>query len=208
MEIIKEKTVAIAGCHTAEILSGKNDTNLLNVVFTETYLQVASLYQQGFRTFLSGMSDGFETIAAEAVLSFQREKEDIELITVQPDFEMVWDEYLLANSCQLICYCDNHDNDTMRIYERAKIEGMPTINLYTLLTDYFTNSSPAKQALQPYNNIDGFSYCKEGILLCYLYGEKPVIAPFERIEKVEQRDDKLYVTLTNKLEVDAYILTE
>lgn len=208
MEIIKEKTVAIAGCHTAEILSGKNDTNLLNVVFTETYLQVASLYQQGFRTFLSGMSDGFEKIAAEAVLSFQREKEDIELITVQPDFEMVWDEYLLANSCQLICYCDNHDNDTMRIYERAKIEGMPTINLYTLLTDYFTNSSPAKQALQPYNNIDGFSYCKEGILLCYLYGEKPVITPFENIEKVEQRGDKIYVTLTNKLEVDAYLLTE
>lgn len=208
MEIIKEKTVAIAGCHTAEILSGKNDTNLLNVVFTETYLQVASLYQQGFRTFLSGMSDGFEKIAAEAVLSFQREKEDIELITVQPDFEMVWDEYLLANSFQLICYCDNHDNDTMRIYERAKAAGMPTINLYTLLTDYFTNSSPAKQALQPYNNIDGFSYCKEGILLCYLYGEKPVIAPFERIEQVEQRDDKLHVTLTNKLEVDAYILTE
>lgn len=208
MEIIKEKTVAIAGCHTAEILSGKNDTNLLNVVFTETYLQVASLYQQGFRTFLSSMSDGFEKIAAEAVLSFQREKEDIELITVQPDFEMVWDEYLLANSCQLICYCDNHDNDTMRIYERAKIEGMPTINLYTLLTDYFTNSSPAKQALQPYNNIDGFSYCKEGILLCYLYGEKPVITPFENIEKVEQREDKIYVTLTNKLEVDAYLLTE
>ena len=36
MEIIKEKTVAIAGSHTAEILSGKNDTNLLNVLFTET----------------------------------------------------------------------------------------------------------------------------------------------------------------------------
>lgn len=208
MEIIKEKTAAIAGSHTAEILSGRNDTNLLNVLFTETYLLVASLYQQGFRIFLSGMSDGFETIAAEAVLRFQKEKTDIELVTVQPDSEMPWDEYLLANSSLLICYCDHHDNDTMQIFERAEKEGMPATNLYALLTDYFANDSPAKQALQPYNNIDGFSYCKEGILLCYLYGEKPIIASFENIEQVEQRDDKLYVTLTNELEVDAYILSE
>lgn len=209
MEIIIEKTVAIAGCHTAEILSGKNDTNLLNVLFTETYLLVASLYQQGFKTFLTSMSDGFETIAADAVRRFQKEKTDIELVTtVQPDSEMQPDEYLLANSSLLICYCDHPNKDAMRILERAKKNGMPATNLYTLLTDYFANDSPAKQALQPYNNIDGFSYCKEGILLCYLYGEKPVIVPFENIEQVEQRDDKLYVTLTNKLEVDAYILSE
>ena len=208
MEIIKEKTAAIAGSHTAEILSVRNDTNLLNVLFTETYLLVASLYQQGFRTFLCGMSDGFETIAADAVRRFQKEKTDIELVTVQSDSEMPWDEYLLANSSLLICYCDHHDDDTMRIFERAEKEGMPATNLYALLTDYFANDSPAKQALQPYNNIDGFSYCKEGILLCYLYGKKPIIAPFESLEQVEQRDDKLYVTLANKLEVDAYILSE
>ena len=205
---IKEKTVAIAGNHTAEILSGKNDTNLLNVLFTETYLLVASLYQQGFKTFHTGMADGFETIAADAVRRFQKEKTDIELVTDQPDSEMQPDEYLLANSSLLICYCDHRDNNAMRIFERAKKGGMPATNLYTLLTDYFTNNSPAKRALRSYNNIDGFSYCKEGILLCYLYGEKPIIAPFENIEQVEQRDDKLYVTLTNKLEVDAYLLSE
>ncbi len=208
MEIIKEKTVAIAGSHIAEILSGRNDTNLLNVLFTETYLLIASLYQQGFKTFLCDMSDGFETIAAEAVLRFQKEKTDIELVTVQPHSEMQRDGYLLANSSLLICYCVPHDNETMRIIECAKKGGMPTTNFYTLLTDYFANDSPAKQALQLYNNIDGFSYCKEGILLCYLYGKKPIIATFENIEQVEQRDDKLYVTLTNKLEVDAYILSE
>lgn len=208
MEIIKEKTVAIAGSHTAEILSGKNDTNLLNVLFTETYLLVASLYQQGFRIFLSGMSDGFEAIAADAVRRFQKEKEDVELVTIKTDSEMQRDDYLLANSSRLICYCDHHDKDAMRFFERAKKNGMPTTNLHTLLTDYFVNDSPAKQALQPYNNIDGFSYCKEGLLLCYLYGENPIIVPFENIEQVEQRDDKLYVTFTNKLEVDAYILSE
>lgn len=208
MEMNKEKAIAFVGSNAASILSGKNDTNLLNVLFTETYLLVASLYQQGFRIFLSGMSDGFDTIAAEAVLEFQKEKPDIELVAVQPDSQTVQYEYLSANCSRLVCYCDNQDNDATRVYERAKKEGMPATNLYTLLTDYFANNSPAKQALQPYDNIDGFRYCKEGILLCYIYGEKPVITPFENIERVEQRHDKLYVTLTNELEVDAYILTE
>lgn len=201
MEMNKEKTIAFVGSHAAAILSGKNDTNLLNVLLTETYLLVASLYQQGYRTFLCGMSDGFEKIAAEAVSSFQREKEDVRLITDQSNSD-------LANSSQLVCYCDNQDSATIRIYELAKAEGMPTTNLYTLLADYFANNSPAKQALQPYDNIDGFSYCKEGILLCYLYGEEPIIVPFENIEQVEKRGDKIYVTLTNQLEVDAYILSE
>lgn len=201
MTINKEKTVAFIGSRTAEILSGKNDNNLLNVILTETYLLVASLYQQGYRTFLCGKSDGYEKIATEAVLSFQRDKEDIELITDESALD-------LTNSSQLVCYCDNQDSDTIQIYERAKTEGMPTINLHTLLTDYFANNSPAKQVLQPYNHIDGFRYCKEGILLCYLYGDKPIIASFENIERVEQREDKIYVTLTNDLEVDAYILSE
>lgn len=208
MEIKKEKTAAFVGSTTNEILSGRNDTNLLNVLMTETYLLVASLYGQGFRTFLCGESDGFEKIAAEAVRSFQREKENVEMITVQPSSESQKIDYLLANSSQLVCYFSSNDNDTMRIYERAKTESIPAINLFTLLTDYFANNSPAKQAFQQYNNIDGFRYCKEGILLCYLYGEKPIITPFENIASVEKQEDKIYVTLTNGLEVDAYILTE
>lgn len=205
MKMNKETTVAFVGSNTAEILSAKNDTNLLNVLSTETYLLVASLYQQGFRTFLCGMSDGFEMIASEAVLQFKNEKEDIQLVTVQPDSDMKQKDYLLAHSSQIVCY-DNGGNDPF--YHRAKTEGISVINLFASLTDYFANNSPAKQALQPFDNIDGFRYCKEGILLCYLYGEKPVIAPFENIEYVEQRNGKLYVTLTNQLEVDADILAE
>lgn len=201
MTINKEKTAAFIGSRTAEILSGRDDNNLLNVLQTETYLLVALLYQQGFRRFLCGTSDGFEQIATEAVRSFQREKEDVELITDQSNSD-------LANSSQLVCYCDHQDSNTMLIYECAKKEGMPTINLYALLTDYFANNSPAKQALQSFNNIDGFRYCKEGILLCYLYGDKPIIVLFESIKQVEQREDMLYVTLANELEVDAYILSE
>ena len=199
MEITKEKTVAFAGCSITKILSGKNDTNLLNVISTELYLLVASLYKQGFRTFLSDMSDGFSTMAAEAVEIFKKEKDDIQLVKVE-----YGSDNLLANCSQMVCYESRHEE---AFYRRAENEGVQVINLFTLLSDYFGNNCPAKQALQPFTNIDGFRYCKEGILLCYLYGEEPIIAPFENIEKVEQRDDKLYVTLTNELEVDAYILS-
>ncbi len=205
MEIQKEKTIAFIGCSTTEILSGRDDRNLLNVVSTELYLIVASLYKQGFRIFLSDMSDGFATMAAEAVQQFKYEKEDIQLVAVQPAPDKNLNDYMFANCSQMLCYDDGR-NDAF--YHRAEKEGVLVINVFTLLSDYFANNSPAKQALQPFENIDGFRYCKEGILLCYLYGEKPVIAPFENIKYVEQRGEKLYVTLTNQLEVDADILTE
>lgn len=155
--------------------------------------------------FLSDMSDGFATLAAEAVQQFKYEKEDIQLVKIQSVPDMNLNDYLLANSLQMVCYNDGR-NDVF--YHRVEKESIPVINVSALLSGYFANDSPAKQALQPFDNIDGFRYCKEGILLCYLYGEKPIIAPFENIEQVEQRDDKLYVTLTNELEVDAYILSE
>lgn len=205
MEIIKEKTVAFTSCSTAEMLSGRDDKNLLNVVSTELYLLVASLYKQGFRVFLSDMSDGFATLATEAVRQFRYEKEDIQLITNLPAPDNNLNDYLLANCSQILCYDDGR-NDAF--YHRAVEEGVSVINIFTLLSDYFANNSPAKQALQPFDNIDGFRYCKEGILLCYLYGEKPIIAPFENIKHVEQRGDKLYASLINELEVDADILTE
>lgn len=195
----KEKTVAFVCCSTTEILSDKNDTNLLNVISTELYMLVASFYKQGYRIFLSDMSDGFSTMAAKAVRIFQKEKEDIQLVKIESG-----SDNLLANCSQIVCYDSRHEE---AFCHRAKKEGISVINLFTLLSDYFANNSPAKQALQPFTDIDGFRYCKEGILLCYLYGEKPIITPFENIEKVEQRDDKLYVTLTNELEVDAYILS-
>lgn len=205
MEIQKEKTIAFIGCSTTEILSGRDDRNLLNVVSTELYLIVASLYKQGFRIFLSDMSDGFATMAAEAVQQFKYEKEDIQLVAVQPAPDRNLNDYMLANCSQMLCYDDGR-NDAF--YHRAEKEGVSVINVFTLLSNYFANNNPAKQALQSFDNIDGFRYCKEEILLCYLYGEKPVIALFENIKYVEQRGDKLYVTLTNQLEVDADILTE
>lgn len=200
MEIIHEKTVALVGNHTAEIQSGRNDANLLNVLFTETYLAIASHYKQGFRTFLSGMSEGFETIAAEAVLQFKKERKDIQLVVVQND-------NLLSSSSQLLCYYTDGDKDIQSIYSRAEKQGIPTVNLYDSLTGYFDNDCLVKQLLQPFNHIDGFSYCKEGVMLSYLYGEEPIIVGFEQIEYVESNGKKLYLTLTNGLTVEASLFS-
>lgn len=205
MEIIKEKTAAFTSCSIAEMLSVRYDRNLLNVISTELYLLVASFYKQGYRMFLSDMSDGFATLAAEAVQQFKYEKEDILLVTVQSAPDVNLNDYLLANCSQMVCYDDGR-NDIF--YHHAEKEGVLVINISALLSDYFVNDSPAKQALQPFDNIDGFRYCKEGILLCHLYGEKPIITPFENIGHVERRGDRLYVTLANGLEADADILSE
>ncbi len=46
--------------------------------------QIALAYQRGYRSFLSGMAQGVDLYAAEAVLSFQDEHEDAALTCVLP----------------------------------------------------------------------------------------------------------------------------
>lgn len=84
MEIPKEKAIAFTGYRTAKILSNRIDANLINVISTEVYLTISNLYRQGFRVFLSGMADGFDMIAAKAVLRLKKERQDVQLITVIP----------------------------------------------------------------------------------------------------------------------------
>lgn len=84
MNILKEKTVAFTGYRTGKILSGTNDSNLLNVIAVQTHKVVLSLCKKGFIRFLCGMAEGFDLIAAEAVLKAQKEFPQIELIAVIP----------------------------------------------------------------------------------------------------------------------------
>lgn len=84
MEIAKEKTVAFTGHRKEKIIRENGDCNLLNVIATETYERVLSLCQKGYDTFLSGMSEGFDLIAAEAVLKAQKDFPSIRLIAVVP----------------------------------------------------------------------------------------------------------------------------
>lgn len=84
MEIAKEKTVAFTGHRTNKIVQENGDCNLPNVIATETYQKVLSLCQKGYDAFLTGMSEGFDLIAAEAVLKAQKVFPNIRLIAVIP----------------------------------------------------------------------------------------------------------------------------
>lgn len=84
MKIAKEKTVAFTGHRKEKIIRENGDCNLLNVIATETYHEILSLCQKGYDTFLSGMSEGFDLIAAEAVLEAKKVFPNIRLIAVIP----------------------------------------------------------------------------------------------------------------------------
>lgn len=244
MEIPKEKAVAFTGYRTAKILSNRIDTNLLNVISTEVYLTISTLYRQGFRVFLTGMADGFDTIAAKAVLRLKKERQDVKLIAVIPfrgqednysakdkhtyhqllkqadncvclaesytdnDQYLRRNDFLLENSSQLVCYYDGKKGGTMYTYNRAEKAGKPIINIFSLLSSYFENSSPAKKALQRFSDIEGFDYSKEGLLLCDLIGEEPITVAFEQIINVENRCGKLHITLANNLKIEASLFSE
>lgn len=105
MEIIKSKTVAFTGHRALKFYAGNKDNNLLNVVSTEIALVIASLYEQGYNTFLSGMADGIDMIAAEEVLKFKQKKRDVRLVAVIPfrgqeDNYNAKDKFLYKQICE------------------------------------------------------------------------------------------------------------
>ena len=232
MQIKKEKTVAITGYRASKMRPKYNDVNHINVVITETYLAIKELYKQGYTTYLTGCCEGFDLIAAEAVLKLKEEHSDIRLVAVIPfkgqdkdwcakdrltyehviryaDDRIILAEkfidnqqylernnYLLENSSCVICYYDGQRGGTMYTVNRAKKTKMPITNICEMMADYINNTSPAKRALQHYHYVDGFRYCKEGIVMDYT-NEYPIIVPFENIEKVENTAGKLHLYLRN-----------
>lgn len=229
MEITKEKTVSLSGLCALDLYAGNQDSNLLNVISTEVSLILLSLYKQGYDTFLSGMDDGFDMIAAEEVLKFKQEQPDVRLIAVIPfrgqeesysekdkflygqicqyadqciylaenntdsSLFIKRNDFLMANSSRLVCYCDGKKNDTMC----SRDPDMPVINIHTLLADYFANTSVAKQVFQRYDYLEGLKFCKEGVTLGSSDGT-PIIIAFEHIDKVDAGADKLIITLHNQ----------
>lgn len=84
MKIIKEKTVAFTGYRTSKMFNGVSDANLINVIITEAFIVVKELHEKGYTTFLTGMSEGFDLIAAETVLKLKESCPDVQLVAVIP----------------------------------------------------------------------------------------------------------------------------
>ena len=75
----KENTV----CFTGHRKIRKSDKDL----YTKVYNVVESLILQGFLCFCAGGARGFDTLAAEAVLSLREKYDDVKLVLVLPFLE-------------------------------------------------------------------------------------------------------------------------
>ncbi|MBS1321733.1 MAG: DUF1273 family protein, partial [Parabacteroides sp.] len=64
------------------MLSNNQTDTGLDQIRSDTAKQILNLYQQGYNTFLSGMTQGFGLLAAEVVLSLRGQYPDIRLIPV------------------------------------------------------------------------------------------------------------------------------
>lgn len=119
---------------------------------------VCSLYDQGYRIFMSGMARGFDLIAARAVIELKKELDEIALFAVLPfagrgkDREvkditrhvdkvicvsygyhdgcfMQRNDYLIDNASVVICYYNGHSGGTAYTVKRAIKKGLKVVNL-------------------------------------------------------------------------------
>ena len=56
----------------------------LSLLAQITYEKIENLYEQGYRTFLSGGALGFDTLAAQQVLKFRDQHQDLKLKMILP----------------------------------------------------------------------------------------------------------------------------
>lgn len=242
MELQKDQTVTFTGYRSQEIQHLTEDKNLVNVITTEVYRTVKLFYEQGYNTFLTGGSEGFDLVAANAVLQLKRVNTDIQLVMVAPfigqeqrysavdkmSYRYIWEradatvvlaeaytdkgqylrrnDYLVDNSTAMICYYDGLAGNTKYTHDRAQDAGHNSINICGMLYEYFANESLAKQAFQPYSRIQGFCYCKEGILI-HRRDDEPLIIAFEQIAEVESKCGVLHIVMGNGLQLRASLLS-
>ena len=87
METQQSSAVAFTGYDTETIPNLTTNTNLLNIIAFEFHDTIKKLYDQGFRTYLSSITNGFDLIAAEATLKLKKEHLEIKLIVVLPHID-------------------------------------------------------------------------------------------------------------------------
>ena len=109
MEIAKEKSVSFTGYRTSKILKSSSIPNLLEHIKGDIYTAVSQLCSEGYNTFITGMSEGFDLIAAIAVLEFKKTHSDINLIAVIPFEGQDWG-YGTEDKDMYKYICDNVDS--------------------------------------------------------------------------------------------------
>lgn len=116
MEIPKNQTVAFITASRAEtVLCDIEDKNLLHVIYTELYRVVSELYKQGYTHYYSGMSEGIDMLAANAVLDFKGKHPDVHFVAVIP-FEWQQERYSTTGENDYKSICSEAD-EVIRLSE-------------------------------------------------------------------------------------------
>lgn len=85
MNIERDRSVAFTGYRTAKISSDHRRTHeIVCDIRRRLSLEISALVQRGYTTFLSGMAEGFDMLAAEEVIRVKLHNPTIHLIAVIP----------------------------------------------------------------------------------------------------------------------------
>ena len=85
METRNNQTVAFTGHRKERILQRCGNNPLVLTRIKEAVVrQVTELYRQGYKVYYTGMANGFDMAAAEAVLQVREEYGDIMLVAAVP----------------------------------------------------------------------------------------------------------------------------
>lgn len=80
----RDRTVAFTGYRLSQLYKSNDDPKILQSISDKLDEIIEALYDRGYTQFLSGMTEGFGLMAAEAVLRFREQGATVELITVSP----------------------------------------------------------------------------------------------------------------------------
>ena len=84
MNIVKKQSVSFADYSAVNGFKNIENLDSQHDVFKELFNLLLTLSKQGYTTFLSGLDEGFDLLAAEAVLKLRRSQQSIELVAVVP----------------------------------------------------------------------------------------------------------------------------
>lgn len=105
METRNNQTVAFTGHRKERILQGVgNDPRILAQIRETVAGMVTELYGQGYKEYYTGMANGFDMAAAEAVLQVKEEYGDIMLVAAVPFGNSLYGLMRKTSCCIPVCW--------------------------------------------------------------------------------------------------------
>ena len=84
MKIEKETTVAFTSYRTSTNLKTGNNTHLIDEINSNLEKHILALHEEGYDTFISGLSEGFDLLSAGAVIRVRMKHPKIKLLVAVP----------------------------------------------------------------------------------------------------------------------------